>query len=432
MIEELRGNVNNEIEMLREIAKYLSMYDILQGSEKRMVGDSIDSLRGSIKMINKAIPGILNEVSLVKPIPGREISTSLEKVSFKKQGAEVAVVLNSVDKEKFVKELALNEKLLRRIKKRKKTEEVDSNEYESPRGYLKLANKFFLGISSDYVRRGSFRSLGVDLKKANFNVLTETYVATLLFSSMLAFVLSVIVFLFLLFFNIGIASPFILIYNGGIIPRIIKTIWIPILIPMITFALGYLYPSTEKDSLSKQIEKELPFATIHMSAISGSGMAPADIFKIIGTGKDYPYIAKEIRKVLNQINIYGYDLVTSLSNISRVTPSPKLSELLSGLATTISSGGGLKAFFEKRAETLLIDYKLEREKYTKMAETFMDIYITVVVAAPMVLMLLLIMMSITGFEASFGPQQLTFIIIAVIALINAVFLGLLQAKQPGY
>jgi len=171
---------------------------------------------------------------------------------------------------------------------------------------------------------------------------------------------------------------------------------------------------------------------IHMSAISGSGIPPSEIFKIIGMGKEYPALSKEFRKILNQINIYGYDLVTALTNSSKSSPSPKLSELFSGVATTISSGGELSDFFEKRADTLLMDYRLEREKFTKIAETFMDIYISIVIAAPMILMLLLIMMFITGFSLNLTPTIMTLLIVSVISLLNLVFLGFLHLKQPGY
>ena len=169
-----------------------------------------------------------------------------------------------------------------------------------------------------------------------------------------------------------------------------------------------------------------------MSAISGSGISPVEIFKIIGLSREYKYLRKEIRKVLNQINIYGYDLVTALNNVARNTPSEKLAELFLGLSTTINSGGSLKEFFEKRSETLLNEYRLEREKYTKLAETFMDIYISVIIAAPMILMLLLIMISLSKISIGFTPFQITLLIIMVIALINTVFLIFLKIKQPAY
>ena len=202
--------------------------------------------------------------------------------------------------------------------------------------------------------------------------------------------------------------------------------------PITTFFVLYFYPSLEKRAIEKNIDRELPFAVIHMSAISGSGLNPIDIFKIIGLSKEYPYLRKEVRKILNQINLYGYDLITALNNSARDSPSEKLSDLYSGLSTTMYSGGNLKEFFEKRSETLLLSYRLEREKYSRMAETFMDIYISVVIAAPMVLMLLLIIISISNLGLTLGQFQITAIIISVISLINIIFLVFLHLKQPSY
>ena len=102
------------------------------------------------------------------------------------------------------------------------------------------------------------------------------------------------------------------------------------------------------------------------------------------------------------------------------------------MSITISSGGDIKTFFEKRAEGLLLEYKLEREKYTKMAETFMDVYISIVIAAPMILLLLLVMISVSGIDIGLGITQITLLIVGAIALINIVFLGFLQLKQPKY
>ncbi len=169
-----------------------------------------------------------------------------------------------------------------------------------------------------------------------------------------------------------------------------------------------------------------------MSAISGSGIEPSEIFKIIGLSKEYPFLRKEIRKILNQINLYGYDLVTSLNYVSKNTPSKKLSELLAGLSTTISSGGDLSDFFEKRAETLLVGYRVDREKFTKLAETFMDIYISVVIAAPMILMLLLVMIQVSNINLGFSSTQIGIFIMLIIAVLNVFFIGFLHIKQPTY
>jgi len=203
----------------------------------------------------------------------------------------------------------------------------------------------------------------------------------------------------------------------------------PIIIPIGTFLIMMIYPSLEKSSAESNINQELPFAVINMSAISGSMIDPSKIFKIIITTNEYPYLEKEFKKLINEINIYGYDLVSALRNAALKSPSKKLTELFNGLATTINSGGKLPEFFDKRAQTLLFEYGLEKEKNTKAAETFMDIYISIVIAAPMILMILLMMMKMSGLGVSLSTGTITLIIVGAVAIINVVFLTFLHLKK---
>jgi len=59
----------------------------------------------------------------------------------------------------------------------------------------------------------------------------------------------------------------------------------------------------------------------------------------------------------------------------------------------------------------------------------MDIYISVVIAAPMILMLLLMMMKISGFGVSLSTSMITFLVVGGVSLINIIFLTFSQLKQ---
>ena len=141
-------------------------------------------------------------------------------------------------------------------------------------------------------------------------------------------------------------------------------------------------------------------------------------------------LKKEFTKLINEVNIYGYDLVTALRYMAFNSPSRKLAELYNGLATTITSGGDLPNFFDKRAQTLLFEHRLETEKHSKAAETFMDIYISVVIAAPMILMLLLMMMRLSGLGISLSTGMITLVMVLGVSLMNVLFLSFLHLKQP--
>ncbi len=408
MIEELKKIADQEIEILREILIFIRRAEEAGPDEKRMLEKSIEALRFQMKKINGMIPGLVAEISLEEKAPVAMPKTEERKKQVQTGTAEKT----AANRRQIMEELEISEQLIKRFKGRRRGEEEEKpEEFRKARGYLKLSNKIFLNFSKGLIKKGYFASLPSEIKKSNIDILFEAYIAMILFSTSIS-----------LF--VALAAVIALIYFG------MSTIaWIPIFLPPIVFFALYFYPSAEKNSISKKINEELPFAAIHMSSISGSGIEPTEIFKIIGMSKEYPFLRKEIRKVLNQINIYGYDLVTALNNISKTTSSQKLAELFNGLSATINSGGNLSDFFRKRADTLIANYKLEKEKFIKVAETFMDIYIAVVIAAPMILMLLLVMISISGIQTGFTPQELTIITISGVALINIIFLVFLQAKQ---
>ena len=73
--------------------------------------------------------------------------------------------------------------------------------------------------------------------------------------------------------------------------------------------------------------------------------------------------------------------------------------------------------------------RIEKEKYTKTAETFMDIYISIVIAAPMILMLLLMMMKISGLGVSLSTSMITLIMVLGVSVVNVGFLTFLHLKQ---
>ena len=436
MNKELEKNVEVELNMLREVSIYNRKLFAANEIEKKLLNDAIESLKNSIKIINSATPKLVREIGKSQKLPAKKVTKkfplNLERIKFTGSEKEVDVVLSKEDKERFLEELRINENLVKRIKNVKNGKKENIEGFKPSRGYISFANKLFFNTAKNLIERRKFSELYKSLKKANIEILFESYIAMMLLTTLIGFVVSVFATVFLFFFDISFAAPFISASNTPFFTRTLKIIWIPFVFTMITFFAVYIYPFTERRSIREKINQELPFAVIHMSAISGSGIEPSEIFKIIGLGEEYPTLRKEITKILNQINLYGYDLVTALNNASKSAPSESLAELFIGLATTITSGANLQEFFEKRAETLLLGYRLAREKYTKLIETFLDIYISVVIAAPMVFLLLLVLMSISGIQVGFTSAQLSLLSVFGIALLNFVFIILLQMKQPPY
>jgi len=321
----------------------------------------------------------------------------------------------------------MEKKTIKRLKKTRS--EVLHKKTKKPSKYVAFANKIFWKQSLKLSKKPLFINFKRNLVKANMDFVPTSYISVMFLSTLIAAIIGFFIFMFFVFFNIGIDFPIITMAKEAFFPRFLKIFWIVIVAPLLTFISVYVYPSAEKSYIENKINQEIPFATIHMSAISQSMLEPSKIFSIIISTGEYPFLKREFTKIINQVNVYGYDLVTALRNVAFYSPSQKLSELLNGLATTINSGGILPEFFDKRAQSLLFEYRVDREKSTKSAETFMDIYISLVIAAPMILMLLLIMMRISGLGVPISTSMITLIMILGVSTINALFLIFLQLKQ---
>lgn len=285
--------------------------------------------------------------------------------------------------------------------------------------YARISNFMFYKISNKLLEKGHFKDLKKELLISGIPIFSTSYVSIMFFSTLVMFVFGFIISVVVASIR---ASMLAFFQYFGLFTGLSFGL----------FVFLYFYPTLEKMSLKGKIDDELPFVAVHMSAIAGSGIAPDKIFEILISDKESPNTSKEFKKVVNQVNVYGYDIVTALKNVSKETASKKLSELLNGMAVTISEGGELADFLKKRAESLFFDYKLSRERYTKIAETFMNIYISIVITAPMIFSLLIILMGVSGFGLGISTQIITLGMILGVALVNIVFLVALHLKQPSY
>lgn len=429
-LKNLRQNINEEREIATEIVLFSNQVFYSAGKEKEMLSQTIDALAGMLSIINNSVAYMIENISPIKRLKeGEEEVKGLVSLSYGKGGLEKSVTISESDRKKFLEELRLLDFSLKRIKKEPFARQIAFKEFKKPSSYARISNKLFSQMANKLVEKRYFNSLNSDLRKANMPFIVNTYVAIILFSTFLSLIFSVILFAVLIFFKLSINPPS-LISTEFSSARVARNLLVFLVVPALTFFSFYYYPYTERESIGKRVNQELPFVVIHMSAIAGSGIEPTQIFKIIALGKEYPYMKQELKKVMNQVNFFGYDLVNALKNSAKSAPSEKLAELFNGLASTISSGGSLTEFLDKRAETLLFDYKLERDKSTKMAESFMDIYISVVIAAPMIMMLLMILMSSGIVSLGLGVDAITLIIISIVTLVNIVFLVFLRLRQP--
>ena len=443
--EKLKDIISRERKIQKELNSLENYMEKSNPGERKMISSQISLVKESFIKINEEIPLVLEKINLVKKLNQEEdkdapklkdvIGKPAEKETKEKEPSlkkplSANTIPASVGQGYSLKDLkptSLEKLTLKRIKK--KNEKTEVVKEKKPNAYIQLANQWFSELSEKIINERTFQDMERDLIKANLQFTPRSYISVIFLTTCVAFLAGIIIAIFFSFFSIGVVLPIITRATEDFATKWWKLLLVVVVCPVLTFIIMYSYPNLEKSSTATRIEEELPFATIHMSAISGSMIDPSKIFDIIISTHEYPYMEKEFKKLINEINLYGYDLVNALRNSAYNSPSKKLSELFNGLATTINSGGYLPEFFDKRSQTLLFENRLEQEKKTKAAETFMDIYISLVIAAPMILMILLMMMKISGLGVKMSTSMITIIMVLTVTMINIVFLTFLQLKK---
>jgi len=418
-LESIKSNIDRSEKIVTELIKLTLSFNVTKAEEKSMIKKSAEALIEQLKVINEPIELLLLSIN-VETFPEEKKKKRKSKGKRKKYERITTltgpVYISQEKKQKFLKDLGIEKKYIRKIRKKILNKKIPKTQEISTHSTLaSFSNKLFYKVSSNLSKTAFFKGVQKDLRKASMSYTLKTYISITLFLTLLTFIVS---FILALFFT----SSFI---TG------IRNLGIALILTIIIFFLALSWPANTASSNRKKIDSELPFATSHMAAIASSKVEPSRIFSIMTLSKEYIAISTECRKIVNQINVYGYNLTTSLKNVAKQTPSKSFAELINGMATTITTGGNLATYLNERAKGILLDYKLKHERYASIIGMYSDIYTALLIAAPLIFMLLLAIISIIGSTFMGMPAStLANLGIIVIAVLNVAFLIFLQLTQP--
>ncbi len=266
-----------------------------------------------------------------------------------------------------------------------------------------------------------FRYLYNSLRSANIKILSNTYVNIMVLFTVIAFISSMIFFI-----------PFLFLSGYPLLVFLFGSVFLSAAIAAGTFFSFYFYPSTIIRKRKKNINTNLPFAVTHMSAVIGSGVPPVAMFKLISESEEYEEISKELAKIVEYVEIFGYDMVTATKTVAATTPSPQFKEFLDGLVSNLESGGDIKEYMDQKASESMLNYKLERDKFLELISTYSDIYTGIMIAAPLFFVVALSLVSILGGQIGGIDVNVLMAIgtYVVIPGLNIGFILFLDATQP--
>lgn len=224
-------------------------------------------------------------------------------------------------------------------------------------------------------------------------------------------------------FNVPIPEP-------GVVTR--HMLGFQIAVGLVAFLLGsvvvfYLilkFPSLQKGNRRTKINLTLHNAVAYMYAMRKGGAQLMPIFRSLSdNAKVYGEIALEFRQVVRDCDFFGYDVVTAIRHLMTTTPSEKLKEFLEDMISVIESGGDLTTFLAGRVKLYQEEARFEQKQYLSFLSLVAESYVTLFVAGPLFLIIIMVVMGMMGGVALL---QLSAVIYALIPIGSAIFIILID------
>ncbi|MEW5937065.1 MAG: type II secretion system F family protein [Candidatus Thermoplasmatota archaeon] len=258
-------------------------------------------------------------------------------------------------------------------------------------------------VMGDFVRGRGVKdeTLEENLLKAHMKIRPEEYMAYVYMTAIITGVLGIsvtIIFGLVLFLIIGIIG--IVIMPLGI------------LMPMMTFFLLKSAPASKAKSRGRAINKRITSAMSFISAMASANVPVDVIFKELARQPVYGEIKNEAEWITRDTELLGRDILTAVKQGASRSPSIKFQDFLQGVVTTSTSGGQLKPYFLAKAEQFEKEDKLEMRSKMETLAMMAESFVTVVVAFPLFLVVILAIMAIIG-----GTAQSTVLILWMVTVL---------------
>ncbi len=229
--------------------------------------------------------------------------------------------------------------------------------------YMSLCYRFLgrrLDVNYDLIK------VDEKLRQGDVNVTPGMYISSIIITTLIVTILGFTLFLSVFF---------------TILQHDLSSIIIPALTATLAVASLMTYPIIVTSRISKkrtEIDKELPFTLSELSILASTGLSPVHILRKISKRNDNKYIANEFKKIIYKIDIEGKDIITSLSETARETPSKHLRETLWDFSNMIHEGGDLDRYLRDKADEGMELRRTIQKEFIEQISAIMELYISLV------------------------------------------------------
>lgn len=284
--------------------------------------------------------------------------------------------------------------------------------------YTKLSLGIFGGMIDS--NASVFAPLKEDMRKAGMRMTVDEYVASALMTGIITPLMTGPMALLVC---IALGLPFS--------TAIAATLLVGITTAALIMSLLYFYPTIKAESMKKSIENALPFATIYLSTLAGTGMTTDAIFKILADFPEYGEISKEARGIIADTELFGLDIATALSRAADRTPSEELKGLLWGMRSTLMTGGDLRSFLIEKGKGYMQNYRRNIDNYVEELSLFTELYITAVIVGSIFFIIMSTIMNMIGSGGGAAMVMIQNVVVyALLPMVSVAFMILVSMISP--
>lgn len=262
--------------------------------------------------------------------------------------------------------------------------------------YIKLSSYEELSwrVMGKYVRSKytEDQELEENLLKAHMKIRPEEYMAYVYMTAAVLFAVALIIGIV-----IAIIFTFLLdLMLVGILLAVVMSIGLP----MLALVVLKGSPGGKAKARARNIDKRISSAMSFISAMASANVPVDMVFKELSRQPVYGEIQKEAEWITRDTELLGIDILTAIKRGAMRSPSQKFQDFLQGVVTTSTSGGQLKPYFLLKAQEYEKENKLVLKSTMETLSMLGESYVTVVVAFPLFLVVILAIMAIIGGNAA--------------------------------
>ena len=162
----------------------------------------------------------------------------------------------------------------------------------------------------------------------------------------------------------------------------------------------------------REINYNLPYAVTFMYALAQADVSFEQIILRLADSTDtYGAVGQEFDRVVRDVEMFGNNLYTGLSNLRGITPSTPLQRFTDDLLTVLETGGDLAAYLRDEVDTQLETAVAEQEAFIEQLELLSEVFVVGFVAAPLFILVVLIVVSFLGAQTTTIIALLVYVVI---------------------